>query len=194
MEFAEIDIPDEIKSNFPVEIPENVKFGIVHLINKLQPFGYLFDKVIFVQYAVKVIFTTPTGTELAEKDKLFIVVHYNSKNTVTSLRIEKDGKAERSIIEKCIKELGKPIDSPNDWRNYTYKKWTQLCGQAGYEFIILEEHNNQTVIKITSSKKSAKLRIWYLNEGFFSKIIVLEKSETEIGNELKEILLNAYQA
>lgn len=194
MEFTDIDIPDEIKNTIPVEIPENVKLGIVHLIQKLQPFGYVFDKAIFVQYAVKVIFTTPTGSELADKNKLFMVVHYNSKNTVTSIRIEKDGKAERSIIEKCIKELGKPIDLPNDWRGYTYKKWTQLCGKAGYEFIILEEHNNQTVIKITSNKKSAKIRIWYLNNGFFSKIIVLEKSETEFGNELKEILLNAYQA
>jgi len=87
IEFSPITIPKELESKLPEQIPVNVKFGICHIISKLEPLGYLFERSLFVKYSPKVVFTTPQGKELDEKDNLCLIVHYNSKGAVTSVRI-----------------------------------------------------------------------------------------------------------
>jgi hypothetical protein len=100
IEFTPIDILKEIEDKINSQVNENVLFGISHLIRKLQLSGYLFDTIAEVPYAVKIVFSTPLGSELEEKDKLQLIMHYNAKGTVTSIRVEKIGKADRKIIDK----------------------------------------------------------------------------------------------
>jgi hypothetical protein len=58
----------------------------------------------------------------------------------------------------------------------------------------MEEHNNQTVFKLSNHEKNARLRLWYLNEGFFSKLTVLEKTTSDFGIEIKQLFLDGYKA
>ena len=194
IEFPPIEIPNEVMGRLPEQLPDNVRFGIYHIISKLQPLGYLFERAVFVNYAPKVFFTSPNGKELDEKDKLCLVVHYNSKGAVSTVRIEKEGKSDRKVIEKLLYQLNKSIDTPKDWRHDTYENWIQQCKQSGYELSILEEHNNQTVFQIMNDKKRARFRLWYLNEGFFSKMAMLDKTTPELGNEIKQLLIDGYKA
>ena len=194
IEFSRISIPDEINGQLSENVPENVRVGIYHIITKLQPHGYIFDKSIYVNYAPKVIFTTPKGRELDEKDKLYLIVHYNSKAAVTSIRIEKEGKADIKVIENIINQINKSIDLPTDWRHDIFENWIQQCKQSGYDLDILEEHNNQTVFKLSNDKKYARFRLWYLNEGFFTKMVMIEKTSTELGDEIKHLLIDGYKA
>jgi len=194
LEFTAIDIPIEIKDQLTQQVPENALFGLSHLINKLQSSGYLFEKLMNVPYAIKIVFTTPSGSELADSDKLHLIVNYNAKGAVTSIRVEKIGKAEKKVVDNCINELYKSNDLPNDWRQEIYGYWFQKCKQSGYELDILEESKNQTVFKLYNLEKGARFRLWYLNDGFFSILSILEKSTPELGNEIKQLLIDGYKA
>lgn len=194
LEFTAIDIPIEIQDKLTQQVPENALFGLSHLINKLQSSGYLFEKLTNVPYAIKIVFTTPSGSELADSDKLHLIVNYNAKGAVTSIRVEKIGKAEKNVINNCINELYKSNDLPSDWRQEIYSYWFQKCKQSGYELDILEEGKNQTVFKLYNLEKGARFRLWYLNDGFFSILSILEKSTPELGNEIKQLLIDGYKA
>ena len=55
---------------------------------------------------------------------------------------------------------------------------------------MIESHKNQDVFKAISEELKAKFRVWYRDDGFISKFIMLEKSDESLGENLKKWLID----
>lgn len=194
--FPEINLHDFFKQNLLEDMPENVKRGVSFFASIVQSYGYLLDVVLSKPYLAKVILTTPFGDELVEKEKLIVALNYNGQNSVTSIRIEREGKSDKAIINNCIDELRKKIIPddiifPTDWRQAFYERWKKQFELMGYSLLLSSEHPNQSVFFLTKQDSKARFRLWYRDNGFFSKIEIIEKSSEAISNDIKDVLLNA---
>jgi hypothetical protein len=60
---------------------------------------------------------------------------------------------------------------------------------------LIESHNNQDIFTAINDKSKIKFKVWYgtsekeKTKGFINKIVVLEKTEEDLGNKLKSWLL-----
>ena len=130
-------------------------------------------------------------------------MNYNGKKEVTVIKIDKAGKSDRELIEQCISQLSentepeKEIASlklPVDYRNKIYQKWIDECASKGFLLRMTEDHNNQNVFTIKKGSICGKFRIYFTLVGFFTKMVMIEKSTEELGSEMKAILLDGNQA
>ena len=201
--FPEVQLNQQLKKFSIAELGENVKRGGTLLSNLLEPHGYLIDNVSISSFLLKLIFTIPNGNVLEEKDKLHIAMNYNGKKEVTVIKIDKAGKSDRELIEQCISQLSentepeKEIASlklPVDYRNKIYQKWIDECASKGFLLRMTEDHNNQNVFTIKKGSICGKFRIYFTLVGFFTKMVMIEKSTEELGSEMKAILLDGNQA
>ena len=59
---------------------------------------------------------------------------------------------------------------------------------------LVESHNNQDIFIANNNESKIKFRVWYgtsekeKTKGFINKIVVLEKSEEDLGRNLKNLL------
>lgn len=197
MVFLEINLHEYFTHNILDDIPENVKKGISWLASMVQVHGYLLSAVVSRPYLAKIFFTTPSGNELADGDNLVISMNFNRENKVTSVRIEREGKPDPTLIQNCIRDLSGKTMTPGvefstDWRKPHYNKWKEEFKSMSYSLILQNEHPNQSVFLLTKQDSRARFRLWYRDNGFFSKIEIIEKSSEAISNDIKEVLLYAH--
>jgi len=105
------------------------------------------------------------------------------------------------LIGECISKITGNAETdhysiplPNDFRNQVYKNWMETCASEGFQLKLMEEHPYQSVFKIKKGGILGSFRIYYTNEGFFTKLAMIEKSVDELGTEIKKMLLNGSQA
>ena len=133
-----------------------------------------------------------------------MIIAFNNKGVkdnwiVTSIRIEKSEGQNQTRINECIKELfsvakgsdnGNSISYPIDFRSKVYQKWRTILSEKGFHLEIIETHNNQDIFTASSGEVKAKFRVWYRNDGFISQFIMLEKSDENLGDNLKKWLID----
>jgi hypothetical protein len=195
--FPEIEIPVEVSNLLDENTPSNIKRGISSLAKILHPKGFLIVKIEPANYLIKSIFT-PNGSELKVLDKLCIVMNFNQKAEITSVRVERGGKSDMDIIEDSLTQLIQIGSSqhghiamdalPSDFRHDLYLGWQKKSIEEGYKLSLIEEHGYQDVFLIRKNDDHAKFRVYYTGEGFVSKIIFLEKSSDQISSDVKNIL------
>jgi len=86
------------------------------------------------------------------------------------------------------------LEIPDDFRKVIYSKWSNILKENNYQLTLVESHNNQDIFIANNNESKIKFRVWYgtsekeKTKGFINKIVVLEKSEEDLGRNLKNLL------
>jgi predicted transcriptional regulator YdeE len=135
-----------------------------------------------------------TRQDKGEKDKF----------AVSNIRIDKLENDDRSMIEELIKNLftsdinqvqDNSLESINDFRKDIYSKWFNTLKDNNFNLKLEKSHNNHDIFIATNSKDKIKFQVWYgtsvsqKTKGFINLIIVTEKSNDDLANNLKSWLL-----
>lgn len=194
---------DEVfKTKIPASLKDNVKGSICELAKLLEPLGYFLETVNQNgDYLTKANFSIPSKTGKR------LIIAFNNKGekedwVVSSIRIEKSEGENENKINECIEKLfssakgsdyKKSIPFPTDFRGKIYAKWKTVLTEKNFQFELIESHNYQDIFKVTSGETKGKFRVWYGNDGFISKFIIMEKSNENLGGNLKKWLLDGNQ-
>lgn len=199
LSFINYKIDDRFIEKIPATLKENVKGGICELAKLCEPMGYLLESVnASGEYLTKVNFSIPFNVN---KHLIIAFSNKGAKDSwvVSSIRIEKSEGEDETKINECIEALfhsaketanEKQLHFPTDFRGKVYEKWKTMLSEKGFNLAIVETHNNQDVFKAISSEAKAKFRVWYRDDGFISKFIMLEKSDENLGDNLKKWLID----
>lgn len=191
-----VQIPSELDSIIDNEIPNNLKRGIALISSEIEQQGYIIDKTESHNYLIKVLYTTPDGDETLAKDKLVIAINHNKKGEFSSCRIESIGKGNRKYVESAIESISNKYNKTEanipegDFRESLYERWEQSASQKQTRFSIEEQHSNQDLFLVEQGEKKARMRVWYTDEGFISKVIILEKNDEAFSDVIKDIISN----
>lgn len=194
--FPDYKIEKRFDDKIPAELKKNVKGAVRELSIKLEQHGLLLESINPIgDYLTKAIYSAPSENE--------IIVLIDNKGprdywSVSSIRIEPSSSEFRNIINQEIESLFTHIVSaefPSDFREPIYQNWNSILNNIGYQLSLTESYANQDVFFISGTRnESARIRVWYTNKGFFTKIVVLQKSSNEIGYNLQKWLLNGNKA
>lgn len=190
---------ERFQSVLPSELKDSVKGSICELAILLESSGYLLESINTAGiYLTKANFSIPKAI-----DKHLIIAFSNKgekdKWVVSSMRIEKSEGANETTVNECIEEIfdsisksknGLSLSFPNDFRGQIYEKWRNTLLGHDLQLEIVESHDNQDIFKVHNNEIIAKFRVWYRNDGFISKFIMLEKKDENLGENLKNWLLN----
>lgn len=198
-------IPDSIYSNKVTDLNnENVIGTICTLTQQLEQKGYILESVQKKSdYLTKVTFSIPQS--IVKK----CVLNIDNKGekdqyAVSKVRIDKLENDEKGIIEAVIESLftvdncpkdDTSTDIPLDFRKDIYTKWSNILEENNYLLTLIESHNNQDIFTAINDKNKIKFKVWYgtsekeKTKGFINKIVVLEKTELDLGSKLKTWLL-----
>lgn len=197
--FTDYQVGERFSAKIPASLNDNVKGSIGELTKILEPNGFLLETAIpRGDYLTKVKYSIPESTE----KHLILAIHNKGTKdgwVVSSIRLEKSSGSNESVVNESIEKLFKSqaeqssnhFELPSDFRLPIYQKWQKKLEEHGYIFSLVESHNSQDVIAVRNSTGvRAKFRVWYRNDGFISKFIMLEKSDDQISENLKKWLLN----
>lgn len=194
LNFPDYDVEERFKNKIPSDLKDNITGATCELSKFLEQHGFLLESISQSgDYLTKVHFSIPSSTE---NHLILAISNKGQKDNwgVSSIRIEQSVAGATDIVHQEIEKLftsQSTMELPDDFRLSVYQTWKDKMKEVGYEFTLTEAHNNQDIFSIKNEKGgSAKIRAWYRNDGFFSKIVMLEKSDNEIGDNLKKWLLN----
>jgi hypothetical protein len=201
LSFPNYDVEEKFRNKIPSHLKSNVIGATCELSKSLERHGFLLESISpNGDYLTKVHYSIPSNTEK------HLVIAINNKGqkddwSVSSIRIEQstdvntdtvNQEIDKLFISQPILENGLDVELPDDFRLSVYQRWKDQLLDVGYTFMLVESHNNQDIFSIVNKNSvSAKIRVWYRNDGFFSKIVILEKSDNEISDNLNKWLLNA---
>lgn len=192
-------VEDRFSEKIPAALKENVIGSICELAKLLEPLGYLLESVKpSGEYLTKVNFSIRTNVNK------FVIIAFSNKGVkdnwgVSSIRIEKcEGQDETKIkdyIESLFHSANDDVDEkeiafPTDFRGTVYERWRTLLSEKGFELAIVETHNHQDVFEVISFDAKARFRVWFREDGFISKFIMLQKSNEGLGEKLKKWLID----
>ena len=195
-------VPEEpFASKIPATLHSNVIGAICELSKLLEKHGLLLHSVSpSGDYLTKASFSIPSSSE----NHLKIAINNKGakdKWGVSSIRIENNQGIDAAKVNESIESIfnnfeevdseQEHLDFPNDFRLSIYIRWKEKLKRNEYDLKLIEQHNNQDIFWVTNLKgKFAKFRVWYRNDGFFTKIVILEKCDSEISEDLKKWLLD----
>lgn len=198
--FPDYNVEERFLSKIPSELKVNVTGATCELSKSLEKHGFLLESIAASgDYLTKVHYSIPSSTEK------YLILAINNKGQkdnwgVSSIRIEQAAEDNTDIVNHEIEKLFTSehttendlgLELPDDFRLPVYQLWKDNLKDVEYQIAFIETHNNQDIFLIKNEEgSSAKIRVWYRNDGFFSKIVILEKSNNEIGDNLKKWLLN----
>jgi hypothetical protein len=146
--------------------------------------------------------TKATYSEIDSGKKFVLAIDNKGAKSsygVSSIRIDTNDGVAVEKIEKGIEEfrqLKNPTDTagfdfPTDFRYPIYQKWSSTLASNELSFDLLEQHKHQDIFRISDDAgKVAVIRVWYGDDGFFRKVVVLEKSEDQLGEDIENWLLH----
>jgi len=198
-------IPERIYSNKVADLNnENVIGTICALTKLIEPKGYILESVQKKSdYLTKVTYSIPQSID---KKCVLNIDNKGEKDQylVSNVRIDKLENEEKEIIEEVItslfviEDLPKQdfsLEIPSDFRKVIYTKWYDILKENNYRLKLIESHNNQDIFSATNNESKIKFRVWYgtsekeKTKGFINKIVVLEKTDEDLGSKLKSWLL-----
>ena len=194
--FPDYEIEERFVDKIPVELKQNVIGAVCELSINLEQHGLLLESINpNGDYLTKAIYSAPSENEI------IVLVHNKGPRdnwSVSSIRIERSASEFRNIIDQEIESLFTHIVSaefPSDFREPIYQNWNSFLNNMGYQLNLTESYANQDVFSISGARnESARVQVWYTNKGFFTKIVLLQKSSNEIGGNLQKWLLNGNKA
>jgi len=204
LNFHDYKIENRFIDKIPDQLNKNVIGAVCELSKKLEQHGLLLESVNpNGDYLTKAIYSAPSSTE---KQVIIAINNKGQKDnwSVSSIRIEQSASDHQDAINQEIENLftTEPDSNstavsefPNDFRYPIYQNWNSVLDKVGYQLKLIESHKNQDIFSISGeNNESARIRVWYSDDGFFRKIVVLQKSTIELGENLKNWLLNGNKA
>ena len=202
--FPDYQIEERFADKIPEQLKENVIGAVCELSIKLEQHGLLLESINSNgDYLTKAVYSVPSSTDSR------VIIAINNKGqkdnwSVSSIRIEQSASDHHDAINQEIESLfaaeqessgTATSEFPDDFRKPIYQNWNSVLNNVGFQLSLTESHKNQDVFSISGgNNESAKIRVWYGNDGFFRKIVVLQKSKIELGENLKKWLLNGNKA
>lgn len=196
---------NNIYSNKVADLNNENVIGTIDTLTKLiESKGYILESVQKKSdYLTKVTFSI---SQSIDKKCVLNIDNKGEKDqfAVSNVRIDKLDNNEKEIIETVIESLFKVNDKPkqdnsleipNDFRKVIYTNWFDILKENDYQLELLESHNNQDIFSANNNESKIKFRVWYgtsekeKTKGFINKIVVLEKTDEDLGNKLKSWLL-----
>lgn len=183
---------------------ENVIGTIDLLTNQLELKGYVLESVQKKSdYLTKVIFSIP---QAIDKKCILNIDNKGDKDkfAVSNVRIDKLENDDKYMIEELIKNLfiadinqieDNSLESINDFRKDIYSKWRNTLESNNFNLKLEKSHNNHDIFIAVNGIDTIKFQVWYgtsvsqKTKGFINSIIVTEKSNDNLGNNLKSWLL-----
>ena len=203
LSFLDYEVSERFKPKISSELRESVCGAICELSKRLEQHGFLLESIYPASdYLTKVNYSIPLNSG---KSLILTINNKGQKDNwnVSSIRIEQATEEIKNLISQEIDRLfshhsisksSSISDLPDDFRMSTYQIWQTTLRKKGYDLILTETHRNQDVFLVkNSSDDFAKFCVWYRNKGFFSKVVILQKSIPELGENLREWLLNENQ-
>ena len=199
LSFIDYDVDARFLEKIPTTLKESVKGTICELAKLFEPMGYLLETVnLSGDYLTKVNFSTPSNNN---KHLIIAVSNKGVKDSwvVSSIRIEKSEGENETKIYECFATLFHSaqvhtnenlVPLPTDFRGKVYEKWMSTLLEKGFHLNIIESHKNQDVFKAVSDELRAKFRVWYRDDGFISKFTMLERTNENLGENLKKWLID----
>jgi hypothetical protein len=199
LSFNDYDVDERFLEIIPTALKESVKGSICEIAKLLEKMGFLLKSVnSSSEYLTKVNFSIPSN------DNKHLIIAINNKGAkdswvVSSIRIEKSEGENETKINECIESLFHSAQEQKnekitplltDFRGKVYQRWKSTLSKRGFHLEIIESHKNQDVFKVVSEELKAKFRVWYRDDGFISKFIMLEKSDEYLGENLKKWLID----
>ena len=199
LSFDNYNVDEQFLEKIPTTLKDSVKGSVCELAKLFEPMGYLLESVNSSgDYLTKVSFSIPSNIN---KHLIIAISNKGAKDNwvVSSIRIEKSEGENEKKINECIETLfhtaqenKKLISLPTDFRGKVYEKWISTLSEKGFKLEIIESHKNQDLFKVISEEIKAKFRVWYSYDGFITKFIMLEKSNENLGENLKKWLIDEY--
>lgn len=202
--FHDYRIEERFTDKIHEQLKESVIGAVCELSIKLEQRGFLLESINpNGDYLTKAIYSAPSSTAKQ------VIIAINNKGlkdnwSVSSIRIEQSPSDHQDAINQEIESLFAPeqessdtasSEFPDDFRKPIYQNWNRVLHNKGYQLSLTESHKNQDVFSISgANNESARIRVWYGDDGFFRKIVVLRKSTIELGENLKKLLLNGNKA
>ena len=189
----------------------NVVGAICNLSSNLEEKGYLLESTKkFTDYLTKAYYSIPNSTD----KQLVLNIDNKGKNknwSVGNIRISKLENDDTDYINICIEVLFKEqnkneeivtntLDIPTGFRKDIYSCWIDDFEKNKYDLQIVQSHKNQDIFLAKKIDDEIKFRVWYgtseqsHTKGFFTKIEVLEKTNENLTNELRALLLTDFKA
>lgn len=154
-------------------------------------------------YLTKITFSIP---QAIDKKCILNIDNKGDKEkfAVSNVRIDKLENDDKYMIEELIKNLfiteinhieDNSLESINDFRKDIYTKWRNTLKDNNFNLKLEKSHNNYDIFIATHSIEKIKFQVWYgtsvsqKTKGFINSIIVTEKSNDDLGNNLKSWLL-----
>ncbi len=205
LSFSNYKVTDRFIGKIPNSLKDNIKGCICELAILFEPCGYLLESVNpSGEYLTKANFSIPSTVN---KQLIIAFSNKGAKDNwvVSSIRIEKSEGENETKINEIIEELfssaknidhGNFIPFPNDFRGKVYEKWQIILSDKGYKLELIESHENQDVLIIYGNESNAKFQIYYgtseanKTKGFITKFIMKEKSNENLGENLKKWLID----
>ena len=200
LSFPGYQVEEIFQEYIPSLLRDNVKGSVCELSKLLGKHGFLIESVTTSgDYMTKVAYSVP---EDSEKHMIIVISNKGAKDdwVISSVRIEKSTKVNTKLVNQEIEQLfssnnptaaDRSIQLPENFRGQQYHLWKSKLKEFGYELNLVELHTNQDVLYIVNEQNIyAKLRVWYKNDGFFSKIEIIEKNDSELGDSLKKWLFD----
>lgn len=189
-ETIDFEIPKEFLDIIDSNLIENSKAAICILSKSIHKKGYILEKTARTgDYLSKAYFSTPTSS------KLILLFNNNGKGIITSIRSEKNDIVHADIIEECTLEVWsksskkiEAVKNPIDFRKKVYEKWKTESIELGGEMCLIDSHSYQDTFQFIDNNSKIKFKIYYNGAGFFSKILIMEKTDKDISVRLKNLL------
>lgn len=205
-------IPETRFTDKVSNLENNDVVGVIcDLSSKLEEKDYLLESTKkFTDYLTKAYYSIPDSID----NQLVLNIDNKGKNknwAVGNIRIDKLENDDADYINICIEALFKEqnkkeninsntLDIPADFRKGIYSCWIDDFEKNKYDLQIVQSHKNQDIFLAKKAENEIKFRVWYgiseqsHTKGFFTKIEVLEKTNENLTNELRALLLNDFKA
>lgn len=118
---------------------------------------------------------------------------------VSGIRIHSAEDGDRPLVQQLLERaLSSAADFrilPDDYRRPIYERWEAELIKSNLTMKIIASHNNHDIFTATDNSRLIKFKVWYgtsereNTKGYINKIVVMEKSHAELGQQLKALLL-----
>ena len=194
--FNNYTIPESYEMKFAPSMKYNIKGAIALLCEFFKEFDIELERTeVAGEYLTKAKFfnTNETGQNMT------IVFNNNGQGQVSSIRAERNNGIPADIIEAGITEVKRQADSgssgqvvewPSDFRKNIYDNWINICETKGATLILKASHSYQDVFLLNHEESKAEFQLIYDGKGFFTKIKIVKKTDSEISVKLHNWLLH----
>jgi hypothetical protein len=195
-EFNDFEIDEKYKPILSEDINSNAKAIACLLAGKLTSKNLAFKEAKRINdYLTKIYFSK--GDEASFS--LVIAINNKGNGKVSSVRIEKTDNITTEEFDAFLQQLkeepssdSEPInaDLPTDFRFSIYQKWQKNCSENNAKLSLEASHSYQDIFVMVKGDQKIRFQVIYNGKGFITKVNVKEKTDSDIGIDLHNWLLN----